>query len=264
MLLYKLLTSLLVAAAVAASAAAAPPLLQQPFDLLPVAGGHVLVTDLPAGKVYDLDPARHSGRLVAGVREARELERLPDGRVLVSSRARVLALNPRTRKLTPYATAKNYLLGIALGPDGWLYGSENVPGSEDTTLVRLRAGTREVLIPTLHGVHGILVTPGALILSESYEGRVLRYDLATGEVTPLASGLGNPSFTLPAPGGGWYVSEFSGNRISRLWPDGRVTKVADVFKPGPIAFDALHRLVGVTNDGSLFRVVRGKAVSIYP
>jgi hypothetical protein len=41
----------------------------------------------------------------------------------------VLALDLRTRKTALYATARNYLLGIALAPDGWLYGSENVFGS---------------------------------------------------------------------------------------------------------------------------------------
>jgi sugar lactone lactonase YvrE len=241
-----------------------PPVLQQPFDVLPLPNGKLVVTDLPAGAVYELDPAHRTGRLLARVREARELERLKDGRLLVTSRARVLALDPRTGKTAPYATARNYLLGIALGPDGWLYGSENVPGSEQTTLVRIRGGVREVLVPTLHGVHGILVVPEALILSESYEGRVLRFDLDTRKMEPLASGLGNPSFTLPATGGGYFVSEFYGNRISRLWPDGRVTTVAPVVQPGPIAFDPQHRIVGVTlSPASVFRVVRGKAQTIY-
>lgn len=278
MLLYRLLaTSLLVTAAAAVPAAAAPsrasvldspaqkrrPVLQQPFDLLPVAGGKFVVTDLPANAVYELDPAHRTGRLVARVSEARELERLKDGRILVTSRARVLALNPRTGKMSLYATARNYLLGIALGPDGWLYASENVPGNEQTTLVRIRGGIREVLAE-LRGLHGILSTRSGLILSEAYAGRVLRFDPATRAVEVLATGLGNPSFTLPAAGGGYFVSEFFGNRISHLWPDGHVTKVADVVQPGPIVFDAQHRLVGVTLvPATLFRITAGRARTIY-
>jgi hypothetical protein len=174
----------------------------------------------------------------------------------------VLALNPRTGRSTVYATAKNYLLGIALAPDGWLYASENVYGSEQTTLVRIRRGTREVLAG-LHGVHGILATPNGLILSESYAGRVLHFDPATRAIDVLATGLGNPSFTLPAAAGGYFVSEFTGNCVSHLWPDGHVTKVADVFQPGPIEFDPLHGIVGITLTGTVFRIAGGCARTIY-
>jgi len=271
-LLYRFLTLLLVTAAAAVPAAAAPssasvtaarPVLNQPFDLLPLPDGKFVVTDLPANAVYELDPVHRTGRLLARISQARELERLKDGRLLVTSRARVLALNRRTGKTTVYATAKNYLLGIALAPDGWLYGSENVPGSEQTTLVRIRGGTREVLAE-LHGVHGILVTPNGLILGEAYAGRVLRFDPATRKIDVLAAGLGNPGFALPAAAGGYFVSEFFGNRISHVWPDGRVTRVAKVLQPGPIVFDAAHHIVGVTLvPATLFRIIGGKARTIY-
>ncbi|HSS72194.1 MAG TPA: hypothetical protein VLK53_01385 [Gaiellaceae bacterium] len=252
------------AAAAPSSAAAAGPVLSQPYDLVPLENGKVLVTDLPANAVYELDPVRKTGRLVMRINQARELFPLPDGRVLVSSGARVLALNLRTRRTTLYATARNYLLGIALAPDGWLYGSENVMGSEQTTLVRIRGGTREVL-GEFHGIHGILVTAGGLILSESYGGRVLHFDPGTKTTEVLASGLKNPSSTLSAAGGGYYVSEFFGGRIAHLWPDGHLTTVARVLKPGPIEFDSLHRLVGVTQNGTaLFRIVRGRARPLYP
>jgi hypothetical protein len=264
-LLYRLLTLLLVAVAAAVpAAAAARPDLEQPFDVLPLANGHLVVTDLPQGHVLDIDPARRAGRVIASVPEARELERLPDGRVLVSSRERVWALDLRTHRKTLYATFKNYLLGIAVAPDGWLYGSENVPGSEQTTIARVRGATREVVVPTLHGVHEMLWTPGGLILCEAYGGRLLRLDPETKQVTVLATGMKNPSSAVVAAAGGWFVSEFFGDRISHVWPDGRVTKVADVFKPGPLAFDSRHRIVGASMDGSVFRVVRGRTVAIYP
>lgn len=266
-LLHRLLTILLVSsvAAVPAAAAAPPahPTLGQPFDVLALPNGHLVVTDLTANAVYELDPARGTGRMLAAVREARELERLPDGRLLVTSRNRVLALDARTGTVKPFLTAQAYLLGIALSPDGWLYASENRPGSEQTTVVRLRRGRREVLVRNLRGVHGILSMPGGLVLGEAYAGRVLRLDPASRAVSVLASGLGNPGFALPAGAGGWFVSEFTGNRISHVWPDGRVTKVADVFQPGPIAFDAKHRIVGVTLTGTVFRITAGRAQTIY-
>jgi streptogramin lyase len=265
-LLYRLLTLFLVTAAGAVpSAAAAPsPELLQPFDVLPLANGHLIVSDLALSRVLDVDPARGSARVVGNVGEARELERLPDGRVLVSSRERVWALDLRTHRKTLYATFKNYLLGIALAPDGWLYGSENVTGSEQTTIARMRGRTREVVVPTLHGVHEMLWTRAGLILCEAYGGRLLRLDPQTKQVTVLATGMKNPSSAVEAAAGGWFVSEFFGNRISHVWPDGHVTKVADVFKPGPLAFDSLHRIVGASMDDGVFRVVRGRAITIYP
>jgi hypothetical protein len=70
---------------------------------------------------------------------------------------------------------------------------------------------------------------------------------------------------LPVASGGYFVSEFFGGRISRLWPDGHLTTVAHVVKPGPIAFDARHRILGVTLSGAtLFRIERGRARTIYP
>jgi sugar lactone lactonase YvrE len=242
----------------------AKPFVGQPYDLQPLPNGKFVVTDLFANAVYELDPARKTGRQIARINQARELVLLRDGRLLVSSGPRVVALDPRTGRTRVYAVARNSLLGIALAPDGWLYGSENVIGSEETTLVRIRGGTREEL-GKFHGVHGILPVPDGLILSESYEGRVLRFDPVSKTTQVLASGLKNPSFTLPAASGGWFVSEFFGGRISHLWPDGHVTTVARVTKPGPIQFDSRRRIVGVTQSGAtLFRIERGRARTIYP
>ena len=83
-------------------------------------------------------------------------------------------------------------------------------------------------------------------------------------MTVLATAMKNPGSALVASGGGYFVAEFSGNRISRLWPDGHVTKVADVFKPGAIAYDSRHGIVGASGGGQIFRIVRGRAVTIYP
>ena len=257
--------ALLLPAVGAVPASGARPTLQQPYDVLPLANGHLVVSDLPAGAVYDIDPTKRSARRVARVPDARDLALLPDGRILVTSRAKVLAIAPRTGKVTPYLTARSYLLGIALAPGGGLYGSENVPGHEETTLVLLRGGTRTVLAEGLRGVHGIQVAPdGGLILGESYAGRVLKFDPATKKIDVLATGLAYPGFELPAAGGGWFVSERGANRIARLWPDCPVTKVADAFQPGPIAFDSRHRIVGVSQDGTVFRISGGRSTTIYP
>jgi DNA-binding beta-propeller fold protein YncE len=251
--------ALSLAALVCGGASAAAPRLSQPLigDVLPLADGRLVVSDFGQGAVFVVDPARRTGRRAASVAQARELERLPDGRVLVTSGANVVAADLRTGRTQRYARAAAPLLGIARS-GSTLYGSE-----AGKTVVRLRPGPRTVLARGLDGVHGITVQPGALVLAESYAGRVLRLDLATRDVEVLAEGLGNPSFTLPAAGGGFYVSEFAGGRISHLHPDGTVTKFATVTQPGPIAFDPRHRIVGITFGGTIFRVEGGRARTIY-
>jgi hypothetical protein len=260
----RLAVAVVLAAVLATAAGAARPALQQPYDVLALPNGRLVVSDLPAGKVFELDPAGRTGRLLARIRDARELQRLPDGRILVTSHERVLALDPRTGRTSLYSTARHYILGLARAPDGGLYASENVPGQEATTIVHLKDGRRDVLADGLDGVHGILVTAGGLILGESYAGLLLRLDPKTRTVTVLAKGMTYPGFALPAAGGGWLVSELGRNRISHVSPSGRVTKVADVFQPGAIAYDPRHRLVGISQDGTLFRLEGRKSRRIYP
>ena len=216
-----------------------------------------MVTDRAGGAVLLVDPARKTARRLARVAEARELA-VSGGRFFVTSREKVLALDVRTGRTTPFARAAAPILGLAAAPGGGVYASEG-----GATIVRIGAdGVRTVLATGLDGVHGITPTPAGLVLAESFAGRVLRLDPATGKLTVLASGLGNPSFTL-ADGAALYVSEFRGGRVSRL-AAGRIKTVATIGSPGAIAFDGRRRIVGVTLDGTLFRIERGRARTIYP
>ena len=243
----------------AAGTAAAPTSLGEPADLLPRPGGKLLVTDRTRGAVLLVDPVRKTARRVARVLEARGLA-VVGGRILVTSRQRILALDLRTGRTTPFASARSYVLGLAAAPDGGVYASE-----DGATIVRIDAdGARTVLADGLDGVHGITPTPEGLVLSESFAGRVLRLDPATGAVTVLASGLGNPSFTLRTRAGALYVSEFGTGRIGRLGRTGSITTVASVSSPGSIALDGRGRIVGVTLGGTIFRIEGSRARTIYP
>jgi hypothetical protein len=109
----RLASAVLFAAVLCGGATAARPVLSQPFDVLPLANGSLVVSDRLQRAVYVVDPARKSGRRVASVPEARELERLPDGGLLVTSGAGVFAVDMRTGRSRLYARAAAYLLGIA-------------------------------------------------------------------------------------------------------------------------------------------------------
>ena len=230
----------------------------QPFDVLPLPDGRLAVTDRVQGAVYLVDPARKTGRRLARVREARELERLPDGRLLVTSGAQILTVDARGRTRA-YARANADLLGIARGPDGSLYGSE-----DGKTVVRLRPGPRTVLADGVStACTGSRSCPGRWC-SPSRSRAACSGSTSRPETwTSLAEGLGNPSFALPARDGSYFVSEFTGNRILVSAAGGTVTPVASVFQPGAIAFDAHRRIVGVTLGGTIFRIERGRARTIY-
>src|SRR5688500_10245363 len=94
-MLRSLLPLAVAALVLTAGAGGARPLLGQPFDVLPLANGTLVVTDMSAGAVYLIDPARRTGRKLASVPFARELAALPDGRILVTSNEKVLAIPRR-------------------------------------------------------------------------------------------------------------------------------------------------------------------------
>ena len=211
--------------------------LAEPFDAVEV-GGSIVIADRRADALYRLDPATGGWARVATVREARELEPVGTGEVLVTSGERILRVDVRTGAAREVGRATDVILGLAVGPRGELYVSEG--GAAITRLDP--GGARDVVVRGREGVHGLLPSGGdRLVAAESFAGRVLDVDLASGGVTTLADGLQNPSSLASAGSGELYVSEFVGGRVSLLGRDG-VRRVAEVPQAG-----ALWR----TGDGSL-------------
>jgi hypothetical protein len=225
-----------------------PLLVVAPFDVVE-AGPYWVVTDRDAGAVYRVNRASRRWMRVARVPEARELEKVDERTVLVTSGPRVLRLDVVTGRVRVVARARATILGLVRGRDGVLYVSE-----EGKRVVRVeRGGVRRVLVDGRNGVHGLALDGGRLIACESYGGNVLSVDTGSGEVTTLAHDLGNPSYAVPVQGG-LYVSEFTGDRIDLLHADGSVTLVARVRRVGPLFLARDGRLLAVTLQPSVVRV----------
>jgi virginiamycin B lyase len=236
-----------------------PPLLQQPFGVVPEPSGTILVADWRASAVYRLDPARHAGSLAARVEAPRDLRRGRDGKLLVSSGPTIVHLDPSTGATRTLAGAGAAVEGIAESADGTLYAS-----TQSSIVAIAPNGSRSTFASGLDGVHGILLTDRGLVACESFAGRVLR--ISGGSVATLASGLANPSYAVPGPEGSLYVTEFAGNRVSRIDASGRIERVAEVPQPAPLTLEPDGRLLVGSLTGALYRVdaVAHTATAIYP
>lgn len=238
----------------------AVPALGQPYGIVEEPQGTILVGDFRAGAILRLNPATGDGAVLVRVPEPRDLRATDGGRLLVSSRNTVLEVDPVTRRLRVRARAAGALEGIAPAEGGAVYAVE-----EQSRIVRLDAdGTRRVLADGLNGVHGILLTAEGVVVCESFAGNVRL--VTQGGVATIAVGLGNPSYAAPAPDGRLYVSEFSTDRVSLVERSGRVTEVARIRSPGPIALERTGRLLVGTIDGRIFRVdpETGRSTVVWP
>ena len=222
--------------------------LAEPFDVV-YAGSDLVIADRGAGAVILLSPGSGAWRRVAAVPDARELVVEDERTVLVSSGERILRLDLRSGRTAEVDRVGDIVLGLERAADGTLYASEG-----GGTIVRLApGGARSVLASGRDGVHGLLLDGGRLLAAESFAGNVLSIDLASGVASVLATGLGNPSFLAPAPGG-MYVSEFGAGRISLLEDGGDMRAVASLPQVGPLALGPDGTLVAATIAGDLVRV----------
>ena len=110
--------------------------------------------------------------------------------------------------------------GITFGPDGNLY----IPGYDSSSVVRFdpRTGVSSVAVAAgtngLFHTRGILPTRGgdALLITSEGSGRLLRFDLATGQTSLLSSTLGQPTGIDYLPDGDLAIVEV--DSVSRFDP----------------------------------------------
>ena len=108
---------------------------------------------------------------------------------------------------------------------------------------------------TFAGPHGLtFASDGALIVSDTGNGRVRRIDTTTRVVTTIASGLEGPFDVEAGADGSVYVAENAGNRVLRVNRTGAVSVVAGTGAAGssgdggPAAAAAVGGPVGLALD----------------
>ncbi|WP_280835016.1 SMP-30/gluconolactonase/LRE family protein [Mycolicibacterium frederiksbergense] len=173
--------------------------------------------------------------LASGVDQPYGVALAPDGSVLVVEQGAGRLLSVRDGSITVLASGLDTPVGVTIGPDGSPLVS--VAGG----VVRVSGEGVAPLVDGLHTPHGILVRDSALYIVDSGKKELISYNLATGALTTIASGLpvGPPPGVTPKPLKG--MPPFSGPQGPfagiTAGPDGTLYISAD----GDGSVLALHR-----------------------
>jgi hypothetical protein len=141
------------------------------------------------------------------------LARAPDGRVLVSGGSGIYELGGE--KIADVGAGP-----IAAAPNGALY------FADQTRVGRIDSSGRvETLTSSVDAPHGLVVRrDGSLVVSDSFNGRLLRIDPSTRATTLIASGLTNPLGAIEAADGDLLVVEYDTGRLLRFGDGGVVAQ----------------------------------------
>lgn len=169
--------------------------------------------------------------------------------------------------------------GVATGEDGELYIADHMNGrilqvgsrGEVYVLLDHRQRQEEPRVQRPDGI--ALDGTGGLVLADPRGHRIWRLDLASGTATPIAgtgtqgtapdtvaaltANLATPVGVAVDAGGRVYFSEFAGNRIRRLDPDGTLVTFAGTGAPefggdgGPATSASLKQPAGLAIKGSI-------------
>ncbi len=133
------------------------------------------------------------------------LTRAANGGVLVSGGSGIYELGGR--KIADVAAGP-----LAAAPNGDLY------FADQTRVGRIGDGGRiETLSSSVAAPHGLVVRrDGSLVVSDSFNGRLLRIDPSTRATTVIASGLKNPLGAIEAADGDLLVVEYDTGRLLRF------------------------------------------------
>jgi len=133
------------------------------------------------------------------------LARTANGRVLVSGGSGIYELGGR--KIADVAAGP-----LAAAPNGDLY------FADQTRVGRIGDGGRiETLSSSVAAPHGLVLRrDGSLVVSDSFNGRLLRIDPSTRATTVIASGLKNPLGAIEAADGDLLVVEYDTGRLLRF------------------------------------------------
>lgn len=157
-----------------------------------------------------------------------------DGKLYVADLAELVEIDIAGGTISNRYAAEGamFLNDVAAAPDGRVFVSDTFGNAifvlENGTLTKWAEDPMLLL-----GVNGLLVEGDRLIavqvgdVSQGFEnikpGFAVSIDLASKEITPI--GTTDPIGTLdgvePAPGGGWYVTDYMAGKLIHLTPEGQ-------------------------------------------
>jgi streptogramin lyase len=200
----------------------APPLLfEEPTGIDVASDGSLLVVEFGRLRLVRVDPANGRVTQLATLDKPWGVAQAPSGSVFVSDRGSLLRFDGPGAPTT-VATVEP---GVEIGPVAVTPGGD-VFYSTAHALYRLpggRAGTPQRIAPdvSLDSPHGIVIaSDGAVLVSDTNNGRILRIDGADSQVTTFAT-IGHPRGIDVARDGTVYVAAADEHRIVRLSASGQ-------------------------------------------
>jgi hypothetical protein len=219
-----------------------------PAQVLADEGSLLVVERLGRDRVLRVDLA--TGRLTVLTRAVPApwgLARAADGGVLVSGASGIYSLRGG-----PIASVRASPITAGDGDDVY-FANENEVG-------RVHAGDVSVLTTDVDAPHGLFVdADGALVVSDSGHGRVIRVDPSTGEVRVVAAGLEQGLGAIDDDAGGALVVEFGAGRLVHLRPDGTMSIATEELRKPYALARAADGPIYVVEDGELDRPSGGLA-----
>jgi sugar lactone lactonase YvrE len=223
--------------------------------------GSLLVVENGRGRVVAVQPARGAAReLASGLAKPFAAVSSPAGSTYVSDGPSLKLIDGGATRTV--ATADEDVGPLAIAPNGSVFYATG------TRLFGLSPdGAPRTIATGLSNPHGVAVAAdGAVLVSDTAAGRVLRIDADTGAVSTLIS-TGEPRGIDVAADGSIYVVEAGAKRVGRFRADGaRVGVVGPVYGdpydvaagPGGVVF-----VVDTAASGVIRRVARdGTTVTV--
>lgn len=259
---------------VARAPAPAQVVLRGPGQLTLDGSGRFLITENEGGRIVRVDPATGKVAVVQVITSPFGIALAPGGELYATSDDRLLRLGADGSQ-SVVARSEG---GLDIGPvavdgagdvffftEGRFYRVDRQSGA-----VSRYGGTgsdgfggdgETVDRATFGRPHGLLIArDGALLVSDSENGRIRRIDPVSRIVTTIATGLGFPSGMALAPDGSLYVADVERNTVRRVAPGGAVTVVAGTGSdassgdggPATAASLAVPSSVAVLPDGTIY------------
>ena len=192
----------------------APPLLfEEPTGIDARPDGSLLVVEFGLRRLVRVDPATGRTTELATFDKPWGVAQSPSGSVFVSDRGSLVRIDG-DRVRTTIATADP---GVEIGPVAVAAGGDVF---YSTARALYRVGTPQRLAADLNSPHGLaLARDGAVLVSDTENGRILRVDPVSGQATTFAT-LGHPRGIDVAEDGTVYVVAADEHRVVRFSADG--------------------------------------------
>ena len=210
-----------------------------PAQVVLVAPGDVVVSQMAAGRVVAIAPDGQIREIATGLASPRGVAVMADGSILVAELGenRIVGIGGRFGTGTPQEVVSiPFPEGLTVSPSGEVFATALQSG--EMGRIDLDAGTFTPIARGLDGPGDVAVRGLAMFVTESAPGgRVVSSVTADGRTAEFASGFAQPIGLAFGPGNTLFVADFGEGRIVRVDAQGATTTFAELALPTHLAIE---------------------------